>query len=71
MHIVVLQSGGTALMEASKKGHTAVVELLLQHGADVHIQHNVRNIYVGLINKYVSYILTQCMVCISIRCILL
>ena len=58
-------------MEASKKGHTAVVELLLQHGADVHIQHNVRNVYDGLLNKYVSYILTQCMVCVSIRCILL
>ena len=44
MHIVVIQNGYTALMRASEKGHTAVVELLLQHGADVNAKGEVRNV---------------------------
>ena len=44
MHIVVIQDGDTALMLASCKGHTAVVELLLQHGADVNAKDDVRNV---------------------------
>ena len=43
MHIVVIQDGDTALMRASREGHTAIVELLLQHGADVTAKNNVRN----------------------------
>ena len=44
MHIVVIQGGETALIYASGEGHTAVVELLLQHGADVNAKDNVRNV---------------------------
>ena len=44
MHIVVIQDGWTALMRASAEGHTAVVELLLQHGADVNAKDEVRNV---------------------------
>ena len=42
MHIVVIQSGSTALMVASKECHIAVVQLLLQYGANLHIMNKVR-----------------------------
>ena len=44
MLIVVIQDGRTALIWASMQGHTAVVELLLQHGADVNTKKKVRNV---------------------------
>ena len=44
MHIVMIQDGATALMMASYEGHTAIVELLLQHGADVNAKATVRNV---------------------------
>ena len=44
MHIVVIQDGVTVLMKASEEGNTAMVELLLQHGADVNFQNKVRNV---------------------------
>ena len=44
MHIVVLQDGRTALMVAAQDGHREVVELLLQHGADVNAEDEVRNV---------------------------
>ncbi len=44
MHFVVIQDGWTALMRASREGHTAVVELLLQHGADLNVENIVRNV---------------------------
>ena len=36
MYIISIQNGGTALHKASGAGQTAVVTLLLGHGADVH-----------------------------------
>ena len=42
MYIVVIQDGYTALREASKGGSISVVQLLLQHGADVHVKSKVR-----------------------------
>ena len=44
MHIVVIQWGETALMFAAPDGHREVVELLLQHGADVNAKDKVRNV---------------------------
>ena len=44
MHIVVIQGGWTALMAAAQNGHKEVVELLLQHNADINAKHNVRNV---------------------------
>ena len=44
MHIVVIQWEETGLMKASMEGRTAVVELLLQHGADVNAKDKVRNV---------------------------
>ena len=38
----VAQAGWTALMCASANGHTAVAEVLLAEGADVHAKNNVR-----------------------------
>ena len=39
----VPQSGWTALMKASVRGHTAVVQLLLSSGAQVDLQNKVRH----------------------------
>ena len=44
MHIVVIQDGSTALYMAAQNGHREVVELLLQHGADVNAEDEVRNV---------------------------
>ena len=44
MYIVVIQDGSTALLWASMIGHTVMVELLLQHGADVNAINEVRNV---------------------------
>ena len=41
MHIVVIQWEETALIWASRRGHREVVELLLQHGADVNAKKKV------------------------------
>ena len=41
---VVMQNKWTALMMASNAGHTAVVALLLQHGANVTVKDTVRNV---------------------------
>ena len=37
-----VQAGDTALMMASKEGHTAVVKALLHAGADVNLKDEVR-----------------------------
>ena len=44
MHIVVIQDGWTALKAAARNGHREVVELLIQHGADVNAKDKVRNV---------------------------
>ena len=44
MHIVVIQNDWTALMNAAYNGHREVVELLIQHGADVNAKDKVRNV---------------------------
>ena len=43
MHIVVIQDGNTALFMASRESNFEIVQLLLQHGADVHVQCKVKN----------------------------
>ena len=42
--MVVIQYGVTALIWTSGKGQTAVVELLIKHGADVNAKAEVRNV---------------------------
>ena len=44
MHIVVIQNEVTALFIAAQNGHREVVELLVQHGADVNAKREVRNV---------------------------
>ena len=44
MHIVVIQSGDTALHAASREGYVQIVELLLERKADINAQDKVRNI---------------------------
>jgi ankyrin repeat protein len=39
----MVQRGATALHIVSQKGYTAVVQLLLIHGATTDIQNNVKN----------------------------
>ena len=41
MHIDWIQGGVTVLVWASKEGRTAIVELVLQHGADVNAKKKV------------------------------
>ena len=43
---MVFQTGLTALMSASRGGHTIVVSILLAAGADVNMRHNVSTPYV-------------------------
>ena len=50
----MIQDGGTALIFASRASHIAIVEYLVQHGADIRIYDNVRN---------VSFILLSIPVC--------
>jgi hypothetical protein len=38
----VLQDGGTALMRAASKGHTATATELVRLGADIHAKGKVR-----------------------------
>ena len=44
MHIVVIQYGSTVLMFAAQNGHREVVELLVQHNADINAKDEVRNV---------------------------
>ena len=44
MHIVLIQDGWTALCAAAQDGHREVVQVLLQHGADVNAKDEVRNV---------------------------
>ena len=39
--IISLQDGFTPLHSACQNGHSAVVSLLLEHGADLHLTTNV------------------------------
>ena len=43
LSIIVIQAGSTALLYACRYGYHTVVEYLLQQGADIDIQDNVRN----------------------------
>ena len=43
LSIIVIQAGTTALMEASGFGRLSVVQYLVQQGAAIEIQNNVRN----------------------------
>ena len=36
-----LQNGNTALIFAASRGSTAIVMILMEHGADIHIMNNV------------------------------
>ena len=38
---ISLQDGDTALIMAANKGHTDIVKILVEHGADIHIMNNV------------------------------
>ena len=40
----MIQDGGTTLMLAAQNDHVKVVELLLQHNADINVQNEVRNV---------------------------
>ena len=48
MACVYFQNGSTALMWASGKGRTEIVELLLEHGAEVNTMNEVSYNYSGL-----------------------
>ena len=43
IHIFVIQDGWTVLVNASFKGHLPVVEYLVQQGAAINTQNEVRN----------------------------
>ena len=45
MPISVIQEGNTGIMWASRRGHTAVVGVLLLNSADANIQDKVKNLY--------------------------
>ena len=45
MHLL-LQDGGTALMKASEAGHMECVNVLLDKGADVNVQHKVSGVII-------------------------
>ena len=38
---ISLQHGNTALIMAASKGHTDIVKILVEHGADIHIINKV------------------------------
>ena len=40
-----LQYGRSPLDVATEKGHTAVVDILVKHGADINTKDGVRNLY--------------------------
>ena len=44
---VVRQNGDTALIQAADEGHTDIVQLLLEHGADVNLVDRVSGACVG------------------------
>ena len=48
MHIVMLQDGYSTLMRVCRKGYAEIVQMLIQHGADVNMQDKVRNIYYNI-----------------------
>ena len=42
MHFPLTQDGVTPLFNASQKGHSDVVNILIRNGADVNMVHHVR-----------------------------
>ena len=47
LDVYLIQHGVTSLFFASQEGHTSVVQLLLEHGAQVDLPNNVRHILIG------------------------
>ena len=43
MNIIVIQEGDTALIKASKYGKLLIVKFLLEQGAAINVQDEVRN----------------------------
>ncbi len=43
LNIIVIQDGWTALINASFKGHLPIVQYLIQQGAAINTQNEVRN----------------------------
>ena len=69
MHIVMLQDGYSTLMRVCRKGYAEIVQMLIQHGADVNIQDKVRNIYENInFNTATTIILYVCMYLIDAYC---
>lgn len=51
-----LQRGWTALMSASKNGHANVVEILLQYGASMDMQDEVRTDFILCMEWHVMHL---------------
>ena len=60
----MIQQGVTALLMASTVGYTAVVQLLLIHGAKIDIENNVYKIS-HMHNKFVLFSLYDTARCVS------
>ena len=48
LDVYLIQRGVTSLFFASQEGHTSVVQLLLEHGAQVDLPDNVRHAFFGI-----------------------